>query len=92
MRCLVNSLLAQSDSHLGPSLRPEPRFASVLQLFGLECFSRLASSLEVPHSQFRNPIVLPPSINKLAGGTDILIVGSDAKMSDLGETIGSCGI
>jgi hypothetical protein len=41
--------------------------------------ARLASSLEVPNIQFRNPIILPPSINKLAGATDILIVGSDEK-------------
>ena len=43
--------------------------------------NRLASSLEVPNIQFRNPIMLPPSINKLAGGTDVLITDSDQSIS-----------
>jgi hypothetical protein len=57
-----------------------PKF---LPLLASSAISRLASSLEVPNIQFRNPIILAPSINKLAGGTDILTTYSDQGSSVL---------
>ncbi len=45
--------------------------------------ARRASSLEVPNIQFKNPIILPPTINKLAGATDILPISPAQNVSAL---------